>query len=93
MPMPTAHPAFSLPTLFAARTVAEAGLLARMAARVSRVLHLDRRGADRHSMERAAVAGLNERMLKDIGASPWLVAEAAARSRDVLQSRLDAEIR
>jgi len=33
---------------------------------------------------------LNERMLNDIGASPWLVEEAAARTRDTLQSRIDA---
>jgi hypothetical protein len=90
MQMPTAHPAFSLPTPFAAHTVAESGPLARMLAGVLRVLRLDRHGVDRHALERAAVAGLNERMLRDIGASPWLVSEAAARSRDTLQSRLDA---
>jgi len=90
MQMPTAHPAFPLPAPFAARTVAGAGLLTRMLASAARALRLDRGGADRHAMERAAFAGLNERMLKDIGASPWLVSEAAARSRDTLQSVLDA---
>ena len=92
MQMPTAYPANSLPTPFAARTVAAAGLIAWMTARVARVLRLHWRGVDRHTMERASVGGLNERMLKDIGASPWLVAEAAARSRDMLRSRLDAEL-
>jgi len=90
MQMPTAHPVSPLPTPFAARTVAGAGSLARKLASVARALRLDRGGADRHAMERAAFAGLNERMLKDIGAPPWLVSEAAARSRDTLQSRLDA---
>ena len=61
-----------------------------MLAGVARALRIDWRGADRHALERAAVGGLNERMLKDIGASPWLISEAAAHSRDTLQSRLDA---
>jgi hypothetical protein len=90
MQMPTAHPAFSLPAPFAVRTVAATGFFARMLAGVRRALRFDGGRADRHAMERDAVAGLNERMLKDIGASPWLVAEAAERSRDTLQSRLDA---
>ena len=90
MQMPTAHPAYPLPTPFAGRPGAGTGLLVRMLAGVARALRIDRRGPDRHALERAAVAGLNERMLKDIGASPWLISEAAARSRDTLQSRLDA---
>jgi hypothetical protein len=90
MQMPTAHPAYYLPTPFAGRRGAGTGLLARMLAGIARALRTDWRGADRHALERAAVAGLNERMLKDIGASPWLISEAAARSRDTLQSRFDA---
>jgi len=90
MQMPTAHPAFSLPAPLAARAVAGPGVVARMLASVARALRFDWRSVDRHAMERAAVAGLNERILKDIGASPWLVSEAAARSRDTLLSRLDA---
>jgi hypothetical protein len=89
MQMPTAHAAFSLPMPRTTRT-AGAGVFARILAGVARALRLGQGGADRYAMERAAVAGLNERMLKDIGASPWLVSEAAARSRDTLQSRLDA---
>ena len=87
MQMPTAHPAFSMPAAFVALRVAGAGFFARRLASVVGALRFTRHGADRQWMERAAVAGLNERMLKDIGASPWLVSEAAARSRDTLQSR------
>ena len=90
MQVPTAYPALPLATQPVARIAAWLALIGQ---RVNGALHSLRvmpSSVDRHAAERAAVAGLNERMLKDIGASPWLVEEAAARARDTLQSRLDA---
>ncbi len=91
MQVPTAHPALPLPTQLAARIAAWLALIGQAVnGALHSLAHRRPRSVDRHAVERAAVAGLSERMLKDIGASPWLVEEAAARARDTLQSRLDA---
>ena len=55
----------------------------------ARALHVATGAPDRNVLERDALAGLDERMLKDIGASEWLVANAATRARDDLQARID----
>lgn len=90
MQVPTACPALPLPTQPAARIAAWLALVGQAVNGALHSLRTVPRSVDRHAAERAAVAGLSERMLKDIGASPWLVEEAAARARDTLQSRLDA---
>jgi len=40
-----------------------------------------------------AVDGLDERMLRDIGAGGWTAGRDAQRDRDALRARLDAEFR
>ena len=45
---------------------------------------------DRDTLEREALAGLDAYMLKDIGASQWLVADAAVRTRDDLRGRVES---
>jgi hypothetical protein len=44
---------------------------------------------NRDSIEREALAGLDAHMLKDIGASHWLVADAAIRARDDFRGRVE----
>ncbi|MEO8755439.1 MAG: hypothetical protein ABI624_22485 [Casimicrobiaceae bacterium] len=44
---------------------------------------------NRDVIEREALAGLDAHMLKDIGASQWLVADAAMRARDDLRGRVE----
>jgi len=90
MQMPAAYPTLPLPAQPGARIAVRLALVGQALAGALRSLRVMPRSVDRHTAERAALAGLNERMLNDIGASPWLVEEAAARTRDTLQSRIDA---
>ncbi len=47
------------------------------------------RARNRDVIEREALAELDAHMLKDIGASHWLVADAAMRARDDLRGRIE----
>ena len=92
MPMPTAHPAFSLSTLFAARTAAALGRFAGALADAVHALRLRRDRPDRYTTEREALGGLSAHMLKDIGAASWLVADAASHSSNLRGSHFDSGV-
>jgi uncharacterized protein YjiS (DUF1127 family) len=82
----TPHPhAFGLlPRPPAARAAAALGHLWRALVDFLRV----RGTADQKTRERDALADLDERMLKDIGASQWQAADAAMRSYEDLRTRI-----
>ena len=56
----------------------------------SRTSSVAARAGDRNALERDALAGLGEHMLKDVGASSWLVANASARGRDEFERRFES---
>ena len=83
---PIAHPPILLPRPHFARAVATVVRLSRAFVDAARALGA--RGTNRDAVEREALAELGEHMLKDIGASSWLAADAAARARDDVQIRV-----
>jgi hypothetical protein len=87
MNSPAAHPAMPVP--LATRAAASLGHVWRALVDAARALRVGIGAPDRNVLEREALAGLDERMLKDIGASEWLVAATATRARDDLQARID----
>ena len=87
MNSPAAHPAMPVPR--ATRMATSLGHVWRAVVDATRALLAGTGSPDRNVLEREALAGLDERMLKDIGASEWLVASAATRARDDLQARID----
>ena len=90
MNSPCAHPVMPVP--HPTRAAASLGHLWRALVNGVRALRIGTGAPDRNALEREALAGLNERMLKDIGASKWLVANTATRARDDLQARIDGGI-
>ena len=78
-----------MPVPHATRAAASLGHLWRALVNSVRALRIGTGAPDRNALEREALAGLDERMLKDIGASEWLVANTATRARDDLQARID----
>jgi uncharacterized protein YjiS (DUF1127 family) len=54
-----------------------------------RALRAERAAAGQRATEVRALLDLDERMLKDIGASEWHAANAAMRSYDDLRTRID----
>jgi uncharacterized protein YjiS (DUF1127 family) len=58
-----------------------------------RTLRAGRAAAGHDAREVRALSDLDERMLKDIGASEWHAANAAMRSYDDLRTRIDGGLR
>jgi uncharacterized protein YjiS (DUF1127 family) len=59
----------------------------------ARALRAQCAAAGRDAREVRALSDLDERMLKDIGASEWHAANAAMRSYDDLRTRIDGGFR
>jgi hypothetical protein len=85
-----AYPALHLPQPLPARLATSLGHLWRALVGGTRGPRAVARVSNRDALEREALAGLGEHMLKDIGASSWLVASAVTQTRDEVQRRIDA---
>ena len=85
-----ACPTLHLPQSLPARLAASLGHAWRALVSGTRRARAVPRVSNRDALEREALAGLDEHMLKDIGASSWLVASAATQTRDEFQRRIDA---
>ena len=82
-------PAAHLPKTLAARVAGSLGNAWRAIVDAASALRFGARASDADALDREALAALGEHMLKDIGASAWLDANAAACSRDDLPARID----
>ncbi len=85
-----ACPTLHLPQSLPARLAASLGHAWRALLAATRRPRDEARVSEQNVLERDALAGLDEHMLKDIGASSWLVANAVAGTRDEVQRRIDA---
>ena len=73
-----------------ARATTALGHLWRVLVDALRTLRAEQRPADQKTGERGGLADLDERMLRDIGASEWHAADAAMRSYENLRMRIDS---
>jgi uncharacterized protein YjiS (DUF1127 family) len=89
MNCPTAETALPVPQTLVAGATPPIGRFWRAVMAAVCRLRSAPRAADRDAPEREALAGLSEHILKDIGASSWLVANAATRARDALDASID----
>lgn len=86
---PIAHPTTIVPRAHFARAAAAAAQLWRAFVDAARAFRIGTHTSARNAVEREALVGLGEHVLKDIGASSWLVADSAMRKRDDFQARID----
>ena len=83
---PIAHP----PMLVPRRQFASAATaVARLWRAIVDAVRSGTQSSARNPVEREALVGLGEHVLKDIGASSWLVADSAMRKRDDFAARID----
>lgn len=86
---PIAHPPIIVPRPYFARAAGTVAELWRAFVDAARAFRIGINTPTRNAVEREALVGLGEHVLKDIGASSWLVADSAMRKRDDFQARID----